>query len=139
MAMSSTGRGEGEPIIEMNTTPLIDVLLVLLIMFIITLPLMTHSRMLQMSGGQPARLAKVPEVVRVAIDFDGVVLWNGVPVEMGELERYFAAEAGKAEQPDVQISPDKRARYDTVARVLAIAQRAGMKRIGVDSHFDTAI
>ncbi|MFL6547783.1 MAG: ExbD/TolR family protein [Povalibacter sp.] len=134
MAMSRASMGEGEPIIEMNTTPLIDVLLVLLIMFIITLPLMTHSTTLQVSGG--TSVARIPQVVQVAIDFDGLVLWNGEPVDFAKLERFFLAEARKGEQPDVQVSPDRRARYDTVARVLAIAQRSGMKRIGVDNDFD---
>jgi biopolymer transport protein ExbD len=133
MAMSPARMGENEPIIEMNTTPLIDVLLVLLIMFIITLPLMTHSTTLQMPGAGK-QTASIPEVVRVVIDFDGLVLWNGQPVDMAQLESYLASEAKKPEQPDVQISPDRRAKYDTVARVLAIAQRTGMKRIGVDTN-----
>jgi biopolymer transport protein ExbD len=134
MAMSSGRMGENDPIIEMNTTPLIDVLLVLLIMFIITLPLMTHSTTLQTPGGK--RVAVMPEVVRVVIDFDDLILWNDEPVDLAQLEKLFVAESSKREQADVQVSPDGRASYDTVARVLAIAQRSGMQRIGVDNNFD---
>jgi biopolymer transport protein ExbD len=128
MAISSNLSAD-DPIIEMNTTPLIDVLLVLLIMFIITLPLMTHTTSLQIQGA-PGAIA--PEVIAVEIDFDGVVVWNGQQVrDFAQLEALFRAEAVKDRQADVQIRPDPRASYDTVARVLAIAQRSGMQRIGV--------
>ena len=130
MAMSATVTGANDPIIEMNTTPLIDVLLVLLIMFIITLPILTHSTSLQIQSGPSTGV--VPPVIYVDIDFDGAVSWNGVLVnDFGELERYFRHEGAKASQADLQVRPDRRARYDTVARVLALAQRNGMKRIGV--------
>src|SRR6188768_3478870 len=91
MAMSAARMGDQDPIIEMNTTPLIDVLLVLLIMFIITLPLMTHSTTLQMPSG--GKVGQLPAVVQVVIDFDGLVLWNGEPVNLSELERLFHSEA----------------------------------------------
>ena len=129
MAMSAQVAGEGDPIIEMNTTPLIDVLLVLLIMFIITVPLMTHTTSLQMSG---TTTAQVPEVVYVDIDFDGAVFWNGTLVaDFEQLERFFRTEAGRQNQADVQVRPDRRAMYDSVARVLALAQRSGIERIGI--------
>jgi biopolymer transport protein ExbD len=134
MAISARTVGDGEPIIEMNTTPLIDVLLVLLIMFIITLPLMTHSTTLQVSG-KPG--LSIPEVVYLDIDFDGAVLWNGALVrDFGQLEGFLRHEAAKAEQADLQVRPDGRAAYDTVARVLALAQRSGIDRIGVSSTTD---
>lgn len=128
MAISSSLSGN-DPIVDMNTTPLIDVLLVLLIMFIITLPLMTHSTSLQIQG---APSATMPASVRIDIDFDGVVVWNGSQVaSLAQLEQLFQAEARKSRQPDIDVRPDPRAAYDTVAQVLAIAQRSGMKRIGV--------
>jgi biopolymer transport protein ExbD len=131
MAISTRAVGDGEPIIEMNTTPLIDVLLVLLIMFIITLPLMTHSTTLQMSGNSGP---SIPEVIYLDIDFDGAVLWNGELVrDFEQLEGFLRHEAAKAEQADLQVRPDGRAAYDTVARVLALAQRSGIDRIGVSS------
>ena len=90
MAMSIGATDDSAPIADMNTTPLVDVMLVLLILFIITLPVLTHSTNLQIRGGP----------------------------------------AGKANQPNLQVSPDRRASYDTVAKVLALAQRSGMQRIG---------
>lgn len=135
MAIAARSVGEGEPIIEMNTTPLIDVLLVLLIMFIITLPLMTHSTTLQIAGG--GQSVVIPEVTVVEIDFDGAVLWNGALVrDFAELEAMLRREGARMEQADLQVRPDGRAAYDTVARVLALAQRSGIKRIGVSSPDD---
>jgi biopolymer transport protein ExbD len=127
MAMSIAARDDSAPIADMNTTPLVDVMLVLLILFIITLPMLTHSTNLQIRGGP----ATPREAIELAIDFDGTILWNGAVVQdLAQLERYFAAEAAKAEQPELHVQPDRRAKYDTVAQVLAIAQRSGMQRIG---------
>lgn len=130
MAMSATATADTDPIMEMNTTPLIDVLLVLLIMFIITLPILTHSTSLHIQQG--ASTGPIPPVIYVDIDFDGAVSWNGVLVnDLRELEGYLRQEGAKASQADLQVRPDRRARYDTVARVLAMAQRSGVQRIGV--------
>ena len=130
MAMSiSTGRND-DPMVEMNTTPLIDVMLVLLIMFIITLPVMTHSINLDLPGAPPQRDTQ-REAINLGIDYDGTIVWNGVVVEsFDQLERYFRVEAAKSEQPELHVRPDKRAKYDHVARVLGIAQRSGIQRIG---------
>jgi biopolymer transport protein ExbD len=130
MAMSIAARDDSDPIVDMNTTPLVDVMLVLLILFIITLPVMTNSTNLHIGTGpvlpQPQR-----EAITLSIDFDGTILWNGAVVQdLGQLERYFRVEAGKSEQAEVHVLPDRRASYDTVAQVLAIAQRSGMQRIG---------
>ena len=134
MAMTATAAVEGDPIIEMNTTPLIDVLLVLLIMFIITLPILTHSTSLQLQGTGDGT---VPETIHVDIDFDGAIVWNGTLVkDFNELERYFRHEAARTPQADLQVRPDRRAQYDTVAKVLAAAQRNGMQRIGVSGGVD---
>jgi biopolymer transport protein ExbD len=115
----------------MNTTPLVDVMLVLLILFIITLPVMTNSTSLHIGAPPPGPPPPPREAITLAIDFDGTLLWNGAVVQdLGQLERYFRVEAGKAEQAEVHVLPDRRARYDTVAQVLAIAQRSGMQRIG---------
>jgi biopolymer transport protein ExbD len=129
MAMSISANDDSGPIADMNTTPLVDVMLVLLILFIITLPVMTNSTNLHIGTG---RVIPTPrETISLAIDFDGTILWNGTVVEdLAQLERYFAVEAGKARQPELHVQPDRRAKYDTVAQVLAIAQRSGMQRIG---------
>jgi biopolymer transport protein ExbD len=115
--MSVGGGGEGEPMVEMNTTPLIDVMLVLLIMLIVTLPIMTHAVKLDMPRPN---------------DYDGTVLWNGTPVAgLGQLERYLLIERDKVPQPEVHIRPYESARYDVVAKVLAITQRTGINKMGI--------
>jgi biopolymer transport protein ExbD len=127
----SVGSSEGEPMMEINTTPLIDVMLVLLIMFIITLPVMTHAVKLDMPRTTNAPPPDNPvEPVRLDIDWDGTVIWNGSPVQLDALEGYFRVEAAKSPQPELHVRPDRRANYDTVAKVLALAQRNGMQRIG---------
>jgi biopolymer transport protein ExbD len=130
MAMSIAASDDSGPIADMNTTPLVDVMLVLLILFIITLPVMTSSTTLHIGKG-PDVLPTPRQTISLAIDFDGTILWNGTVVkDLAQLERYFVVEAGKASQPEVQVLPDRRANYDAVAKVLAIAQRSGMQRIG---------
>ena len=132
MAMSVGSGGEDEPMMEMNTTPLIDVMLVLLILFIITLPVMTHAVKLDMP--RPNQNQKPPdetiEPIRLDVDWDGTIIWNGNVVQLNQLEGYFQAEAAKDPQPELHVRPDRRAPYDTVAKVLAIAQRNHMQRIG---------
>ena len=128
MAMSISATDDSGPIADMNTTPLVDVMLVLLILFIITLPVLTHSTNLHIGAGDSAA---VPETISLVIDFDGTIVWNGTVVrDLAQLQRYFVAEAGKVHQPELRVLPDKRVNYDAVAKVLALAQRSGMQRIG---------
>jgi biopolymer transport protein ExbD len=126
----SIGGGEDEPMMDINMTPLIDVMLVLLIMFIITIPVMTHAVKLDMPRASNAPSQVQPVVINLEIDFDGTVLWNGTPVEVEALEGFFRSEAANDPQPELHIRPSKRAKYDVVARVLASAQRNGMRKIG---------
>jgi biopolymer transport protein ExbD len=128
--MSIGGGGEDEPMMDINMTPLIDVMLVLLIMFIITIPVMTHAVKLDMPRASNAPSLAQPVVINLEIDFDGTVLWNGTPVDIESLEGYFRREAANDPQPELHIRPSKRAKYDVVARVLASAQRNGMRKIG---------
>ena len=130
MGMSIGGGGEDEPMMDINMTPLIDGMLVLLIMFIITIPVMTHAVKLDMPRASNAPSQVQPIVINLEIDFDGTVLWNGTPVEVEALEGYFRREAANEPQPELHIRPSKRAKYDVVARVLASAQRNGMRKIG---------
>jgi biopolymer transport protein ExbD len=130
MGMSIGGGGEDEPMMDINMTPLIDVMLVLLIMFIITIPVMTHAVKLDMPRASNAPSQVQPVVINLEIDFDGTVLWNGTPVEVEALEGFFRSEAANDPQPELHIRPSKRAKYDVVARVLASAQRNGMRKIG---------
>jgi biopolymer transport protein ExbD len=131
MAMSM-GASEGEAMCDINTTPLIDVMLVLLIMFIITIPIMTHAVKLDMpQANNPPPPDQRPEVIELEIDFDGTVVWNGTVVpSVQTLEQYFRTESGKDPQPEIHLRPDRRAKYGTVATVLAAAQRNRMKKIG---------
>ena len=132
MSMSIGGGGEDEPMMDINTTPLIDILLVLLIMFIITIPVMTHAVKLDMPRPDNSPPADTnPEVIDLLIDFDGTILWNGTVVpSVDTLDGYFRREAQKDPQPELHINPNKRAAYDIVARVLASAQRNHLNKIG---------
>jgi biopolymer transport protein ExbD len=125
-------RGEGEPMMEINMTPLIDVMLVLLTLLIITLPIQTHAVKLDMpapSQNQQQKLIQ-PIVVNLGVDFDGTILWNGTPVDRETLRSYFYDAAQQEPQPEIHLNPNKLAKYDIVAKVLADAQMLGVKKIG---------
>jgi biopolymer transport protein ExbD len=130
MAMS-VGTG-GAEMCDINTTPLIDVMLVLLVTLIVTLPVMTHAVKLDMPNpNNPPPQNLNPEVIDLEIDSDGTVVWNGTPVSgIDQLESYFRNEAVKDPQPEIHLRPDRRAKYDIVAKVLAAAQRNRMVKIG---------
>ena len=128
------GGGSGATFCDINTTPLIDVMLVLLVTLIVTLPVMTHAVKLDMPNpnAPPPPPDRPPEVIDLEIDYDGTVVWNGTAVSGGisQLEGYFHNEADKDPQPEIHLRPDRRAKYGTVAQVLAAAQRNRMKKIG---------
>ena len=131
--MSIPVGGTGATFVDINTTPLIDVMLVLLVTLIITLPVMTHAVKLDMpnANNPPPPPDQQPEVIDLEIDFDGTVVWNGTPVTgIPQLEGYFNAERDKEPQPEIHLRPDRRAKYDIVAKVLAAAQRNHMRKIG---------
>jgi biopolymer transport protein ExbD len=127
-----TAQPDAQPMCDVNTTPLIDVMLVLLIMFIITLPIMTHAVKLDMPQAPPEPLRPLPpEVIHLEVDFDGAVVWNGTVVpDMRTLESYLRYEAAKSPQPEIHLRPDARARYGVVAVVLASVQRNRLKKVG---------
>ena len=131
MAMS-VGSAGGEEMVDINTTPLIDVMLVLLIMLILTLPIMTHAVKLDMpNANNPPPPEQRPEVIELEVDFDGTIVWNGTVVQgLPQLEQFFRTESMKDPQPEIHLRPDKRVKYDTVAKVLAAAQHNSMKKIG---------
>jgi biopolymer transport protein ExbD len=130
MAMNVGGSSTG-PMCDINTTPLIDVLLVLLVTLIITLPIQTHAVKLDLpQNNQPPPQNVQPEVIDLEIDFDGTIVWNGTPVTLQQLDGYFASESTKDPQPEIHLSPDGMAKYDVVAKVLASAQRNRMEKIG---------
>jgi biopolymer transport protein ExbD len=131
MAMS-VGTSTGAVMCDINTTPLIDVMLVLLVTLIVSLPIMTHAVKLDMpQTNTPPPPDQRPEVIDLEIDFDGTVVWNGTPIQsLQQLEGYFHTEADKPVQPEIHLRPDRRVKYDFVAKVLAAAQRNRMKKIG---------
>ena len=134
MAMIRSRRGQGRSgvIVEINTTPLIDVMLVLLIMLIITIPMQTHAVNLDMPTGAPPIAATPPEVVTVDIDFDGTILWNQkVVADQTELESTSEGRRRPAVQPELHLRPNKLAPYSAVAAVMAAAQRQGITRLGI--------
>ncbi len=130
----SAGGGSAEPdvMIEMNMTPLIDVMLVLIIMLIITIPIQNHAVNLNMPNGTPPPLVTQPVVVNIDIDFDGTILWNGnVIPDHAMLEAEMRSVAAIPDQPEIHIRPNKLVAYKTVASVMAAAQRLGVTKIGM--------
>jgi len=131
--MSMNVGSEGDMMVEMNTTPLIDVMLVLLIMFIITIPPQTHAvRMNMPVNSQSNPPPKPPEIVRIDVDFDGTIGWNGeiVPTR-AELQAKLYRIAQQPDQPEVHLRPNKLVTYKHVAMVMAEAQRLGVTKIGI--------
>jgi len=121
---------EAEPMMDINTTPLIDVMLVLIIMLIITIPIQMHSVNMEMPVGTPPTQEK-PLEVRVDIDRQGVIYWDGVVVDRVTLDNNMLEAAKLNPQPNVLIRPDKAARYDNVAYVLANSQRRGLSKLAI--------
>jgi biopolymer transport protein ExbD len=138
MAMNvgtSSGDPDGDVMMDINTTPLIDVMLVLLIMFIITIPIQTHAVKMNMpvpNNAAPPPLP--PEIIRIDVDFDGTIGWNGEIIEAGDraaIEARLAAVAAQADQPEVHLRPNKLVTYKHVAMIMATAQRLGVTKIGI--------
>ena len=132
MSVGSPG-GSDETLCDMNTTPLIDVMLVLLVMLIVTIPIQTHAVKLDLPppNNNPPPPNQQPVVVNLEIDFDGTPIWNGSPVpNRATLDRYFTDIAAQIPQPEVHLRPNRLAKYTDVARALADAQRLGVTKIG---------
>jgi biopolymer transport protein ExbD len=133
MAMNvGSGGDEGEVMVDINTTPLIDVMLVLLIMFIITIPIQTHAVKMNMPIGPSSVPPKPPEIIRIDVDFDGQIGWNGEIVpDRATLEARLSQVAAEPDQPEVHLRPNKLVQYETVAMIMASAQRLGVTKIGL--------
>ena len=132
MAMQVGQGGEDSVMIDINTTPLIDVMLVLIIMLIITIPIQTHAVKMNMPVGPSAAPPKPPEIIRIDIDFDGTIGWNGAIIaDRAELENRLALVAAMPDQDEVHLRPNKLVSYKVVAMVMASAQRLGVTKIGL--------
>lgn len=132
MGMNVGSSAEGDVMVDLNTTPLIDVMLVLIIMLIISLPPQTHAVKLDMpvTNNPPPDIP--PEVIEIVVDFDGSSYWNQSKITDGKMLRsYLSQAARKVPMPEVHLKPHKLAKYDSVAKVLATAQRLGVTSIGI--------
>jgi biopolymer transport protein ExbD len=129
---SGSGSSDPEVLVDINTTPLIDVMLVLLIMLIITIPIQLDSVNLQMPAANPPPPRKPPEVVTIDVDFDGTILWNNhVIPDRPALEEKLQVSSQMSPQPEIHVRPNKLVAYKYVAAVLAAAQRGGVTNIGL--------
>ena len=132
MNVGTGGSAEPDVMIDINTTPLIDVMLVLLVMLIITLPIQLHSVNLNMPVGNPPPPLVKPEVLKIDVDNAGRIWWNGeVLPDRAALEERLTGASQQPVQPELHLRPDKAAKYEVVAAVLASAQRLGLTRIGI--------
>jgi biopolymer transport protein ExbD len=128
----STGGAEGEPMMDINTTPLIDVMLVLLIMFIITIPIQTHAVKLDLPVDSQTNTPPPIDPVKnkIVIDPAGTVLWNGTPVNEVQLRQYLDITQTLTPVPELHLQPHPEARYEVVDNVLAITKRANVEAMG---------
>jgi biopolymer transport protein ExbD len=131
----SVGGDKQSVMCDINTTPLIDVMLVLLVTIIMTLPVQTHAVKLNMpppTNAPPPDI--IPKTIDLIVDFDDSILWNGNKADLAQVEGYFRLEFAQVqaggEQPEIHLRPDKRSHYDVTAKVLASAQRNHMEKIG---------
>jgi biopolymer transport protein ExbD len=132
MIQFNDGEQEAQPLVDINTTPLVDVLLVLLVMLIITIPVQLHSVNLEMPGASAPPPPVEPQVVRIDVTAAGHYLWNGeVLADHGAPQARLQAASAQAEQPEIHLRPDRAAKYDAVAAALATAQRLGLVKLGL--------
>ncbi len=133
MIGSSNGFSSGNhsaPMAEINTTPLVDVMLVLLVIFIITAPLLTHAVKIDLPQASSQPLPEKPEVISIAIDGTGKMYWNDSPMVAGELKSRLEQAATRKPQPELELRADKETRYQVLAEVMADAKNAGIQKLG---------
>lgn len=118
------------PMADINVTPMVDVMLVLLVIFIITAPLFTHAIKLDLPNAPSQAAPEKPETITLAINADGKLFWNNAPVTQDELTTRFSTASQKKPQPELHLRADKSTRYETIAQVMASAQGNGMTKIG---------
>ncbi|MGF6442301.1 ExbD/TolR family protein [Paraburkholderia youngii] len=118
------------PMAEINMTPLIDVMLVLLVIFIITAPLFSHAIRLDLPKVAAAPARQTPQTISLSIDGAGKLYWNGKPITLAQMRVQFAEAGKQADQPDIQLRAERSTHYEVIAQVMGAAQQAGLERIG---------
>ncbi|NPT40049.1 biopolymer transporter ExbD [Paraburkholderia sp. 1N] len=118
------------PMAEINMTPLIDVMLVLLVIFIITAPLFTHAIRLDLPKVAAAPARQTPQTISLSIDAAGKLYWNGKVITLQQMRAQFVEAGKQADQPEIQLSAERSTRYEVIAQVMGAAQQAGLERIG---------
>lgn len=118
------------PMSDINVTPMVDVMLVLLVIFIITAPLFTHAIKLDLPSAQSAPAPEKPETISLSINGEGVIYWNNELIQKTELDTRLATAAQKKPQPELQLRADKSTRYEIIAQVMAAAQSNGVNKMG---------
>ena len=131
MSMSA-GQDDGEPIMEMNTTPLIDVMLVLIIMFIITIPIQTHAVKINLpvNNPNPPPVTIKPDFNTVSVDTQSRVTWNGSPVDLVTLRTYLDQTKAMTPEPELHVQPDPYSRYAKVDEMLAVVKKSNVTKVG---------
>ena len=132
MAVSLGGGDDADPMLDLNTTPLIDVMLVLLVMFIITIPIQTHAVKIDLpiNNPHPPPVTIKPDVNKLVVDPSGAVLWNGSPIDLATLRTYLDRTKAMAPEPELHIQPDPYARYSVVDQVIAVVKRSQVSKVG---------
>ena len=129
---------QGAPMADINVTPMVDVMLVLLVIFIITAPLFTHAVKLDLPAAQSAPSPEKPETVTLSIDPAVAIFWNDAPISQADLPARMATAAQKQPQPELQLRADKATRYEVIAQVMATAQSNGLTKLGFVTEPTTA-
>ena len=137
MGMNVGSNDDDDVLLDVNMTPLIDVMLVLIIMFIITIPIPNNAININLPNGAPPPQSneKPPEIINLKLDAQGKIFWNGQPVENKQaLENLFMTVSQKSEQDQIKLQPDRMTEYKQVAMVMAMAQRLNITKIGIESN-----